>query len=836
MRRILAFVLAIPLTAACGSDPVPFLFDAIGVDTPAADIGGTDVEDDADTEDDVREDAPPGDVRPDAEPDADASEDAPDAGPDAEPDTPPGAEFGEDCERNSDCESSICVLVDADRNVCTDACGDGCLAGWDCLDDICRCSATLEICDGADNDCDGEVDEGEDESLGCSAPEVCVDGGCGCLSGIECEGACVDVTSDSLNCGECGFVCSEDTVCSDSECVCPDDFTLCGEICVDTTSDAEFCGNCDTACREGRVCADSSCVCPGEFGVACDDVCVDVSTDPSNCGGCGEVCAADEECSDSTCVCATGLTDCDGACVDTTADDDNCGACGAVCGLDEVCEESACACRPGLDRCGDECVNTAVDELNCGACGFACEVGDVCVSGECGCPDGLLACDGECVDTTTDIEHCGACGVVCGDDEVCNGVECVCACPDGACEADLCLPLGSGESDSIAFDFVAEPQSADIVFNMDTTGSMGGELTNLRTSLSADIIPLAIDVFADTAFAVTRYDDFPCTPYGSGIDVPFELFQRVTTDIEAVQAAVDSLGLHSGADFSESAFESLYQIATGAGQDGCTPGIVPPFDPDVDRVEGVADGEDGGVGFREGAFPIIVHITDASSHARGEDGYPYGATREEAYTALADLDARVIGVSSGAASRTFLLEVADATQARVPPCAWGDTRAATCGDDECCTASAGSGRAADDDGLCPLVFDIAGTGTGLDNSVVSGIDVLSRFSPFDVSLRVRPDEDLLAGGFDTSCLLSATELLAASDPPSGCGFEVAAADFDGDGIEDGASNVTAGTALEFGFELENSCAPDSGVYPLHFDLLVGESAVFASTSVYVFVR
>jgi hypothetical protein len=102
---------------------------------------------------------------------------------------------------------------------------------------------------------------------------------------------------------------------------------------------------------------------------------------------------------------------------------------------------------------------------------------------------------------------------------------------------------------------------------------------------------------------------------------------------------------------------------------------------------------------------------------------------------------------------------------------------------------------------------------------------------------VRPDATLLAESeFDTSCLLASTDLIAASDPPGGCGFEVEAADFDGDGVDDGATNVTAGTTVEFGFDLENACAPDPGVYPIHFDLLVGESAVFASTTAYVFVR
>jgi hypothetical protein len=56
----------------------------------------------------------------------------------------------------------------------------------------------------------------------CPAAMACVAGECVCADGLSpCDGDCVDLRSDPLNCGECGEVCAGDEVCADGDCRLP---------------------------------------------------------------------------------------------------------------------------------------------------------------------------------------------------------------------------------------------------------------------------------------------------------------------------------------------------------------------------------------------------------------------------------------------------------------------------------------------------------------------------------------------------------------------------------------------------------------------------------------
>ena len=127
--------------------------------------------------------------------------------------------------------------------------------------------------------------------------------------------------------------------------------------------------------------------------------------------------------------------------------------CGA-CGLD--CTGDGQECCDGLT-----CANTDIDELNCGQCGNPCATNEVCVDGTCECADGDVCSDDEACSDELGTCRCGAgpacedsetcdsgdclCGAdVCGNNEVCDGGTCECG-EGPACEAnEACVTGGSG--------------------------------------------------------------------------------------------------------------------------------------------------------------------------------------------------------------------------------------------------------------------------------------------------------------------------------------------------------------------------------------------------------
>jgi MYXO-CTERM domain-containing protein len=119
----------------------------------------------------------------------------------------------------------------------------------------------------------------------------------------DCGGACVDATSDGLNCGLCGNVCPTGQLCSN--------------------------GMCSSACAPGLT--------------QCDQSCVDLSTNVLNCGSCGVACDAGQQCTGGQCVDAA--TDADASQPVTPAPGDLESA------SEEPEEESGCSCSaPGADR------------------------------------------------------------------------------------------------------------------------------------------------------------------------------------------------------------------------------------------------------------------------------------------------------------------------------------------------------------------------------------------------------------------------------------------------------------------------------------------------------
>lgn len=384
------------------------------------------------------------------------------------------------------------------------------------------------------------------------------------------------------------------------------------------------------------------------------------------------------------------------------------------------------------------------------------------------------------------------------------------------------LPF-KGNPDQDTLEFRPQVQKADIFINIDTTNSMGGEIDNLRTQLSQTIIPEIRNRVTNSAFGLSSFDDFPVCDFGMANrgDVPFSLRQSPTTDASTVQQKVNQLLLHDGLDLPESGYEALYQIATG---NGCS------WNGGAVSIYGGSGL--GGVGFRARSLPIVLHITDSTTHTKSE----YDACAEitsahswaEAHTALDDLGVRVITIDSldGDVSGQ-LTQISNDTDAVVPVCAFIDeTNAWRCGADKCCTGLGGGG-VDPVGGQCTLTYDIQQDGSGLGQAVVDGVDGLVKYTTFDIKAVVRRDET--EPSIDTACFIDRVEALSYAPPPqepeASCTPTAATHDFDSLGYPNGFVNFAAGTSsasrpgstLYFMVSVSNwNCTPPSNTASVYF--------------------
>jgi len=207
-------------------------------------------------------------------------------------------------------------------------------------------------------------------------------------------------------------------------------------------------------------------------------------------------------------------------------------------------------------------------------------------------------------------------------------------------------------------DFTARLGRADIYFLVDTTGSMLLPIHNVRDSLATTIVPAVNAAIADAVMGVGDFRDFnngaPMDDmmYGGPTDYVFHNDQSLTTDVGAVQNALNALSIGDGDDGPESSTEALYLAAGGtcAGASGF-----------------------GAACFRSMSHPIIVHVTDAPFHngPGGSNPYPssFGLhTWDQMVAALNAQNVRVVGAAIGTfgifASQSDLNALAMATMSR----------------------------------------------------------------------------------------------------------------------------------------------------------------------------
>lgn len=202
--------------------------------------------------------------------------------------------------------SSTCRDIKSDEENCG-GCGVRCPAGQTCQNGT--CSGGSGLCQ------DGH--EGAFCDLGTSEAKLC------------CGGGCVDTRTDTHNCGRCGGACLSDESCKSGRCglstctgasdgrtclTATGTGTCCNGACTDLSTDEVNCGQCGKGCGLGNECRGARCAFPSctagkgagstcflgataATGRCCGgNTCVDIATDEQNCLGCGVECAPGQTC------------------------------------------------------------------------------------------------------------------------------------------------------------------------------------------------------------------------------------------------------------------------------------------------------------------------------------------------------------------------------------------------------------------------------------------------------------------------------------------------------------------------------------------------------------
>lgn len=350
------------------------------------------------------------------------------------------------------------------------------------------------------------------------------------------------------------------------------------------------------------------------------------------------------------------------------------------------------------------------------------------------------------------------------------------------------LPYMSGPQ-TRSLRFGTNLQLADVYFLIDTTGSMGEPLANVRTSLSRIAAEIRTEI-PDIHLGVGHHEDFPFGSafggYGSAGDEVYVNLQDITDDLAAVQTALNGLALGNGGDGPESQVEGLYQTATGEGGDwrytgGGSYSIArrrcPAFpDEDGNRI--------GYPCFRPGALPIVVLVTDVIFHNGIDTSFPGGTaytgispsphTFDDAANALRDIGARFIGVGIDGYGETDMAEMGRRTG-----------------------SVDGSGA--------PLFYSAAAG--NVSDAIIEGIRTLAGSTPQDVTTRA-VNRFGNPGDVDaTEFIVSITPLMGYGAGGAGTGFS----SFDATTFY----GVVPGTSVEFNVLFQNDIVPPPAVTQIY---------------------
>ena len=150
------------------------------------------------------------------------------------------------CLNSQHCCEGVCVTP-SERNCST--CGAKC-SEFESCDRVSPITDTIINSSSApDADTTDDISENQDFHYAC----LCDGKTC---SKTCCSGSCVDVKTDSANCGKCGNSCGKNMICSDGTCQsnCPTPMIACtvgdNTTCLDVNHDPDNCGECGVKCPD----------------------------------------------------------------------------------------------------------------------------------------------------------------------------------------------------------------------------------------------------------------------------------------------------------------------------------------------------------------------------------------------------------------------------------------------------------------------------------------------------------------------------------------------------------------------------------------------------------
>ena len=488
-------------------------------------------------------------------------------------DDPPTLVYKGECEEYLECDPTQpiieieldCTTPDGLPGVQDKLCSKGKVQYTDCIT-----PCVDEICDGLDNDCDDEIDEGFSEveeicnnlddncngivdegewecNEGCGpGPNLCVAGEFICTAPLPEEEVCDYIDNDcdgevdegQLNdCGICGTVPQEECNAIDDDC--------------NGLIDDGLISPCSTACGDGyEICADGnwiSCNAPPVFDEICDGLDNDCDGQIDEDLEC--VCTIQDvgalfPCQDSPLLCGQGFKTC--VCEDPSCETITTTQCFAPCywltdppGSDPNCDPTGG--MPVNETCNnfDDNCNFLIDEDLYSGCYTGPEgtVGvGICVPGEVMCQSGVWGHENEETGLFTP-SYCK--GEVTPQDEICDGV-------DNDCDGVV--------------DYGEELKETDILFIVDWSGSMSDEI---------NAVLIALNQFAGTYSdeqvlqwgAILGPRKNPSTPWGDDL---LELFHNLSpfSDFLASMSSLMGSQMSGGAEMLlDAIYLSLQNIA-----------------------------------------------------------------------------------------------------------------------------------------------------------------------------------------------------------------------------------------------------------------------------------